>query len=265
MEYAIFLTRELWRFCTDPHNEGIDQQWCDQDNQPYLENKTRIIVPSCWNRKASRFYSQYNGIAWYWRNFRIPKSFSGKKVSLNFASIANKAKVYIDSEEIGEFSGSFIPFKFDVSKFADNRSHFLSVRIEGIDDTNRYHPIESIERYYGIIGQVFLKTEDTLELKDRSMETIIHFGENPSEVKYAELTFSLYLKNNNDEEFDGKIRVSIERDYVQVVEEERPIKIMKQNSRLSKIILHINKYGPLNHLTYINYPLLLAMKKKNLF
>lgn len=241
MEDAISLTGELWRFATDPFGEGITQEWFRQENQPYLEEKTRIVVPSCWNRKSSQEFKDYEGVAWYWRTFRTPKSFLNKKVNLIFAQIAHKATVYIDGIEIGTFHGAFLPFKFDITKYADNRTHFLAICIDGTPDANRFITTEKSTEYYGIFGDVYIRAEKTLILEERSMETVLRLDEISHKLNFAELTFSFYVKNTADEDYSGDILIEITRDYVPVVKIERPIDILKKNSRLSKIVLHINK------------------------
>ncbi|UYP47366.1 Beta-galactosidase [Candidatus Lokiarchaeum ossiferum] len=241
MEDVISLTGELWRFAVDPNGEGIEQEWFLQENQPYLEEKTRIAVPSCWNRRSSTEFKDYEGVAWYWRTFRTPKSFSNKKVFLFFAQIAHKATIYIDGLEIGSFHGAFLPFKFDISKFADNNTHFLAIRIDGKPDANRYISTEKVTEYFGIFGEVYIRTEKTLTLEERSMETVLRYDEISHKLNFAELTFSFYVKNAAEEDYTGEISIKITRDYVPVINIKRPIDVLKKNSRLSKIVVHINK------------------------
>ncbi len=240
-EDAISLTGELWRFCPDVEDEGIEQEWFVQANQPYLEEKTRMVVPSCWNRETSSEYKDYHGVAWYWRTFRTPKSFLNKQIFLYFAQMAHKATVYIDGEKIGEFHGAFLPFKFDITKFEENKTHFLAVRIDGRKSANRFPSRDDEADYLGIFGEVYIRAEKSLILEERSMETILRVDEISQQVNFGELIFSFYVKNTSEIDFTGTIRIGITRDYVPVVEIERPIDVLKNNSRLAKNVLHINK------------------------
>src|SRR6056297_2479876 len=132
------LNFEFWRFCPDYDDLGLEQQWQFQDNQPYLEEKTRIAVPSCWDRKSAGELAEYQGIAWYWRVFSIPKSFEGKKYSLIVERMAHDVTVFVDGEEIGSFSGGFLPVEFDFSNISVGEDHFLAMRVDGREEAKRY-------------------------------------------------------------------------------------------------------------------------------
>ncbi len=261
------LNFEFWRFCIDPEDEGLDQQWQFQDNQPYLEDKDRICVPSCWNRKTFGKYNDYQGVAWFWRVFRVPKEFHEKKTYLKISRMAHEATVFIDGEKIGNFKGGFIPFKFDISKITTGEDHFIAIRVDGRESANRYvQPDDSmadlmvldtqkdknkqsesdinneslIEEYYGLFGEVSLETEELLVLDDISMDTKLHFEADGEALNYAELIFSLYVKNNSSEEYNGEVNIELSRDYVSVAEISRDIHILDNNSRLAKIVLHVD-------------------------
>jgi beta-galactosidase/beta-glucuronidase len=255
----------IWRFAIDPDDEGIAQQWANQENQAFLENKTRILVPSSWNRKSSKEFSEYNGIAWFWRKFSIPSYFSGKHVYLRVNGMANKATVFIDTEEIGSYNGSFLPFEFDITKFTDGKDHFIAIRIDGSAEANRYLSANLENNYLGIFGDVWIRAENDVILDEHSVSTKLFFEADNETVTYAELEFSLYIKNRSDQDYSGEITVEITRDYVQVLKSSRPVEILKHNSRLSKFVVHVmcdnnNLWCPENPFLYnIN----LSVESKN--
>ena len=109
----------IWHFATDPDNIGLTQKWYLQENQCFLEEKTFVYVPSCWNRQNNIDFSQYNGIAWYWTTFQIPSYCEMKRTILHIESISHHATIYIDGEECAVFHGDFIPFSVDISKYND--------------------------------------------------------------------------------------------------------------------------------------------------
>jgi beta-glucuronidase len=236
-----FSLNGLWRFCADPDKVGLDQQWKTQENQPYLDNKTRIFVPSCWNRKPWKKYADYKGVAWFWRSFRVPPHFNGKEIYLEITRIAHKAIIFIDSEEIGSFEGGFIPFQLKITKFADNQDHFLAILIDGSEEARRYSLIPDTQEYFGIFGDVNLIAEEFLVMEEFSHTTKIHFDDAGEKVKYAEIEFSIYLINNGDKDYAGNIKIVLSRDFVPIVETEREIELLKKNSRLAKIIINVEK------------------------
>ncbi|MCF2142026.1 MAG: hypothetical protein K9W44_18400 [Candidatus Lokiarchaeota archaeon] len=230
----------IWRFCPDPDDLGITQEWMMQENQPYLEEKTRIIVPSCWNRSTWKKYANYSGVAWYWRIFRVPPQCHDHPTYIVFDGVAHSAKIFIDGKEIGSFSSGFLPFEIDISEFVDDQDHFLAVRVDNSNSTTRFPLIPDVQSYGGIFKDVKIISHEYIIIEERSIETILNFNDSNKRIRNAELTLSLYLRNRSDFDIQGKISITISRDYVPVVEIEKDIEILKQNSRLSKTLIHID-------------------------
>lgn len=231
----------LWRFAIDPENSGLDNQWMISENQPYLEAKTRTPVPSCWNRQTSKEFGSYHNTAWYWRTFQIPAHFNGRTVMMRFNGVVHNATIFIDGEERFQFRGGFMPFEFDVTAFADNNSHFLGVRIEGADDQDRYLKGTNLKTYNGILGTVELRAVEKIIMEDWHYNTKLIFDDDKKIIKYAEIEFSLYMKNMTDKEFKGNIEIAISKDFVQRAAIKKDVEILKNNTRLMKIIFHIDQ------------------------
>lgn len=229
----------IWGFSTDPKDEGVTQGWMHRDNQPYLEDKSIITVPSCWNRKSCEECAEYSGKAWFWKDFRVKKTQAFTYV-LHFGSIAHKATIYIDGEKVGEFSGAFFPFEINITPYIDGEKHFLAVCIDGSPKANRYPPIPNNSNYSGIFGNVTVETRDPVQLFDRHVTVNLRRDQFSQKLQYAELNIDLYFRNNGKTDYQGKLYVGILRDYVPVVEEIRDIAILHENSRLSKMALQVN-------------------------
>lgn len=239
MEQRISLNG-LWRFSTDPSNMGIEQQWMVQENQPYIESKTREVIPSCWNRRSSKENGQDHTIGWYWRVFRIPERFLGHTIFLRVNGVVYNATIFIDAQEVGQFNGGFLPFDLNVTAFADLKEHFLAIRIDGTDAENRYPSGTIINPYNGIIGEVELIAIEKLIMEDWSYTTKLIFKDNKT-VNYAELEFSIYLKNTADQDFKGVVEISLSKDFVPRASVKKDVEVLKQNSRLMKILIHIDQ------------------------
>lgn len=236
---AEYFLNGFWRFCPDPENLGIQQQWMLQENQPYLEEKTRIIVPSCWNRKSWQ-YSDYLGVAWYWRMFRVPPQCHDRPTFLLFEGVAHSATIFIDGDEIGKFEGGGLPFEMDISRFIDNQDHFMAVRVDASPSSSRYPLISEVDYYGGIFRDVKIISKELVLIEDRSIETILNYQTDGKSVRYAELTLSMFLRNRADFDIKANLSIEISRDYVPVVEITKNLEILKQNSRLSKTLIHID-------------------------
>lgn len=57
---------------------------------------------------------------WYHRNFSIPDKWENKNIRINFGGVDWKATVWINGKNVGEHTGGFAPFSFDVTPFIIN-------------------------------------------------------------------------------------------------------------------------------------------------
>jgi beta-galactosidase/beta-glucuronidase len=225
----------IWRFCADSENQGIDQQWALQENQPYLENKTRMIVPSCWNRDTWGDYANYSGAVWLWRTLRVPTRFDGKKVYLRFGGVVHALMVFIDGKQIGEFKGAFIPCEFEVpEEFCDHQNHFLALRIDNSPEKNVFTGSTPAKIYGGLVGSVELIAVDELTLEELTLSMKV------PKPNYAEIEFQVYLKNAAPQDFKGLLKIELTKDFVPMYEIEREVQVLKQNSRLAKIVMQLD-------------------------
>lgn len=231
-----FSLNGIWNFVIDSNNNGIEQNYHKQENQPYLDDKIKVSIPHCWNTEPQDKLEDYKGTSWYFRTFRIPFHFFGNKIFLRFEGIAQSAIIYIDGNEVGKFNGAFIPFEIDITEFDDRQEHFLAIRIAAFEESRRDPPVPNIKEYYGIFGEVFIRIEEKIALISHFMDTKLHFNSNNS-VEYVELSFSIYIRNSGQDDYSGTITLELLQDYVSINKMEREIDILKNNSRLMKIVM----------------------------
>jgi beta-galactosidase len=90
-----------------------------------------IKIPSPWNINSFapsegkgpdfRCYPSYPAawdkaqMGWLRRTFRVPDSWSGKRVILHFDAVAGKAKVFVNGNLAGDHFDLFLPFEFDIT------------------------------------------------------------------------------------------------------------------------------------------------------
>ena len=81
-----------------------------------------------------------NQIIWYERDIEIPKNWNDNHILLHFGGVDWKCSVYINDEKVGEHSGGYSPFFFDITKKLKKGINKLIVKV--IDPTNKgYQPI----------------------------------------------------------------------------------------------------------------------------
>jgi beta-galactosidase len=116
-----------WRIVFDRNNEGSAKQWAREKELP-PEQQRQIAVPSSWELVEK----DYEGVAFYRRTFKVPESWQGKVVRLQFDAVNFRAEVWLNDTAVGFHEGGFTPFEFrvdDLLKFDEENT--LIVRVVG--------------------------------------------------------------------------------------------------------------------------------------
>ena len=119
-----------WQFSFDPKDIGNKESWQDKSS---LDDK--IIVPFPVESKLSRIENTNpEKVCWYLRHFDLASGLGWKgdgpgKLMLNFGAVDYKTEVYLNGIKLGEHTGGYTPFSFDVSKFVKPTDNILAVRV----------------------------------------------------------------------------------------------------------------------------------------
>jgi len=117
----------LWRIIFDHENRGKREAWFKREFfEP--QKKLSIRVPSCWEETEP----DYEGVAWYGRNFNVSNTWKGRVIRLRFGAVNYVAEAWLNSEPAGFHEGGYTPFEFNISdlvKFEED--NFLAVRVVG--------------------------------------------------------------------------------------------------------------------------------------
>lgn len=132
-----------WYFKLDPEDIGIKEKWYLQENI----FSSKISVPGCWQGqgfgyddvidkvwdfriKTKIFRASYHGTGWYSRLFKIPEKWKAKKIWVFFGGIHPHAEVWLNGKFLGNHSGPFVPFAFDITGVVNKETeNFLVVRV----------------------------------------------------------------------------------------------------------------------------------------
>jgi hypothetical protein len=123
----------VWEFAFDPNDVGVKENWFATIAQPF---PLRIVVPFPWESKLSGIgRTDYKGVAWYRRNFTVPKEWRGKRIWLCFGAVDWHATVWLNGEKVGEHEGGYSEFRFDVTdKIRFDAPNLLVVRAVDFTD-----------------------------------------------------------------------------------------------------------------------------------
>jgi beta-glucuronidase len=118
-----------WRTIVDPYQSGLrsfhDVLLRDgyfRDRKPAspadlveydFDTSPTLLVPGDWNSQR-RELLYYEGTVWYRRLFEFAPV-AGRRHFLHFGAVAQRARVFLNGELVGEHEGGFTPFNFEVS------------------------------------------------------------------------------------------------------------------------------------------------------
>ncbi|MEN8117406.1 MAG: sugar-binding domain-containing protein [Bacteroidota bacterium] len=132
-----------WQFKPDSANIGLAENW--QNEAEFFDKK--ILVPFSWASPASEVKMPDVHVGWYYRTFKInkPKQWEEKNTYLNFCASDFNTTVWLNGTKIGDHSGGYTPFDFNISPFVKEGENRLVVRVEDEELKNR----PSGKQYYG--------------------------------------------------------------------------------------------------------------------
>ncbi|MBK1875473.1 glycoside hydrolase family 2 protein [Pelagicoccus mobilis] len=101
-----------WEIVFDVDNAGRDGDWQLEENFNRVEGRRAIDVPSAWER----IEKDYEGVAFYRREFEVPADWKDKVVRIQFGAVNYLSELWINDEAIGVNEGGFTPFEFRIDR-----------------------------------------------------------------------------------------------------------------------------------------------------
>lgn len=134
----------LWSIIIDPFENGYyNHRYQPKENGYFMDRQMehpsdlieynfdsdyKIMVPGDWNTQMEKLY-YYEGTVWYKRSFHHEYGNDGHSY-LYFEAVNYHAKVYLNGEKIGEHTGGFTPFYFDVTGKLKEKDNVLVVKVD---------------------------------------------------------------------------------------------------------------------------------------
>ncbi|GAB6166839.1 glycoside hydrolase family 2 TIM barrel-domain containing protein [Thermostilla marina] len=106
--------------------------------QPPSRWSGKILVPFCIESSLSGVgrIVRPDQTLWYRRTFRVPESWAGRRIILNFEAVDWHCRVWINGREIGEHRGGYDPFSFDITDALRSGSVEQEILVGVWDPTN---------------------------------------------------------------------------------------------------------------------------------
>ncbi len=116
-----------WDFHADPDNQGQLAHWEQIENATWPE---QIIVPCSWETPASQIAREWLSVGWYRRQIQRPEQWTQARTILHFGAVHYQCQVWLNGQWVGEHTGGYLPFAFDITDALVDGTGKLVVRVE---------------------------------------------------------------------------------------------------------------------------------------
>lgn len=160
----------MWRFTTDPTDQGVAAAWYAAGFTGAAAWRTQR-VPGSWNHEFPELF-HYFGAAWYRLAFTpSAETRDAATVRLRFEGIFREASVWLNGAKLGEQDLPYLPFEFDVKARLREGENVLVVRVDNElrGDTLPGYAMLQDERlgwwkYGGLTREVYLEAAPALRV-----------------------------------------------------------------------------------------------------
>jgi beta-glucuronidase len=162
-----------WQFCTDPSSAGEHQGWYNR-----IPGSTETVnVPHTWNLGK---YQDYEGTAWYFRTFTLPKELLSRHLELRFGATFYKSRIWLNGKELGGHEGGHTAYYLDMSPHAQ-ALNFLAVEVNNQPTTQtipgwamRLDGWYDWWHYGGLVRDVWLTVNGPELIRRQEIHTEVH-------------------------------------------------------------------------------------------
>lgn len=116
---------------------------------------------------------------WYQRTFDVPSSWKGKQILLHFGAVDWKANVWVNDVKVGEHTGGFTPFYFDITSALNKGNNQLVVKVWDPADRGEQPRGKQVERPEGIWYTPVTGIWQTVWLEPVAAQHIAHLKTTP--------------------------------------------------------------------------------------
>ena len=158
-----------------------------------------VRLPHTWNAAdgADGGGDYARGTGWYVRRFKVEPAWAGRRIFLQFDGASRVATVHLNGRKIGEHTGGFARFRFDLTEALDFAGeNLLAVAVSNADDGTA--PVTADFTFFGgLYRGVQLLALDPLhvDVMDQAADGVFV---TPREVSAARAEFAVAVDVRND-------------------------------------------------------------------
>ena len=214
----------VWEIVFDHENAGLIEDWYQDKKFQSLDTR-KIEVPSAWER----IEKDYEGVAFYRREFDVPAEWKGKVVQMHFGAVNYIAEVWVNGESIGTHEGGFTPFALRVDRILKpGESNVVVIRVQGpiiLSDkvVDGIGPLETPQWRGGIMGGIWQSVK-LVATGDVVLDDVYMVPDRKSGV----IRLTMQLDNTGTKA--GEVDLAI--DVVEVSNPDRPVATLREQMQL---------------------------------
>lgn len=149
---------------------------------------------------------------WYQRTFDVPSNWRGKQILLHFGAVDWKAEVWVNDVKVGEHTGGFTPFYFDITSVLNKGNNNLAVKVWDPADRGEQPRGKQVSNPNGIWYTPVTGIWQTVWLEPVTTQYITTLKTTPdidkNSIKVEVATNSITPDKVEVKVFDGKVLVA---------------------------------------------------------
>lgn len=131
----------LWKYAITPKGTPAPAAYQGDILVPFAVESSLSGVGKMINEKEE---------LWYQRTFDVPSTWRGKQILLHFGAVDWKAEVWVNDVKVGEHTGGFTPFYFDITSVLNKGNNDLVVKVWDPSDRGEQPRGKQIANPHGI-------------------------------------------------------------------------------------------------------------------
>ena len=116
-----------WEFLPDAEEQGDSEHWEQPGAVQWTEH---IHVPFAWETATSGVGREWLPLGWYHRHIDRPREWKDERTILHFGAVHYQCRVWVNGQLVGEHTGGYTPFSFDITDALQDGQGDLVVRVE---------------------------------------------------------------------------------------------------------------------------------------
>ena len=213
-----------WNFILDRNDSGGEKGYTLKDCDISCWRKADI---PCTFEGAAQECTGYRGTVWFRRTFTIDKA-PGGLLWLEFAAVNYRADVWINEQAVGSYTGDYLPFRFEISRYIVPGENLICVRVNNRVIPGMLPPGHFWRGHGGIIRKVTIYGTPACYIK--SVKLI---------KKGDSLTAAAEIVNSSDSVVSVHIMHLCPENSVRG---ENDLTVPPNSAKLSEVVLPIDKF-----------------------